>query len=223
MPRDAVDDFLKEKNKSENEPVWLYRIQTSDNPAEDLFLAEYPVDVSYFKDADTPQVYRAFPINHSGFGDNRQGTSESLTITISNVSLEVQSYLEISDGLRQMLVTVRAVFIPLITDPYAYREDEFVIDTVRADSKNATFSLATHYDVQEVETPLRRYHRNTCPFKYKQPGCWTVIGGVLTEPVGFVTGDPDSCSKTLTECDRHANKTRYGGFPSIPRKQTFLS
>lgn len=222
MPRDLDADFVTTKNAETNQPIWLYRVAITDNAAEDIFLAEYNENVSYFKDTNTVQVYTAFPMAHQGIAENIEDQVDQLQIVVANVSRAMQAYLEQNDGLRDRKVTVRQVFLENIADSDAYIEDVFYVYSVLATDTAVTFTLASRFDVFNVAIPLRQFTRNHCPWTYKEYGCWTDDGaGGWTMPTGFLTGDPDTCARNADECDRHVNTERFGGFTSVPTQSLY--
>ena len=230
MPRITSDDFTEVKNAPTNAPVWLYRVATDDDPSHDLFLAESDQDVMYFKDANTPQLYQAAPIRHSGIGENTDSEIDTLKITWGNINREAQAYVEQRDGLRGKKVTIRQIFRELLGDPAACVQDIYTVDAVRMTVEAAEFTLTTKLDVLSVMVPIRKFNRHFCAWRYKCDGCWltkyTPEGfpdGTFSEPEDFKVfgGGSDSCDKTLTDCERHNNHQRFGGFPGVPGKTVF--
>jgi len=225
MPRTITSDFEAEKNKETNKPIWLYRIETTDDRVNDLFLAEYDEDVDFYKDDSTPQTYTAFDITHQSISQSRDSEIAELVITVSNVNRSIQSYLEYHDGLRGKKVTIRQVWYDHLDDPYTYIEDEYWIDypQVKDGGRTIDFHLTGKLDILQIRLPRRLYSRNHCPWIYKGRGCWKEGTGSVDyeEPDGF-DADPsggDECDKTLTDCRRHHNSTRFGGFPSVPARR----
>lgn len=198
MPRETSSNFVAEKNAETNEPIWLYRIGVSDTPEvsgeSDLFYTNQPFPVEYFKtDAgiDTPQTYEPAPIKHSGIGANMQGTIDSVTLTLSNVTRQAEAFIEARDALRGRRVTIRQIFRDELDDPQAYVEEVYYVDSVPgSDPREAKFRLTTKMDVLNVRVPRRRYLRNYCQAIYKGAGCWLDDGdGTFSMPSGFSLGD----------------------------------
>lgn len=209
-------------NALTNRPIYLYRIQTSDNVADDVYIAQYNANVAYFKDTSTAQTYTAKPIRREGIAYNSDGEIDGLTIEIGNANREFGAVMELAsypnEGLRGFKVTVRRVDASLLADNTAYIEDIYYIDSssfVGAD--RVSLSLKSKLDVLAVEIPGRRYCRSSCPWSYKGLGCWKDDGaGTPEAPADFEETSDDTCGKTLTECERHVNRDRFGGFWSIP-------
>jgi len=184
MPR-GTDPFIAEKNLEVNAPIWLYRIDTDGNPANDLLLAEWDVDVVY--PASGGDLYQAFPVTHSGLESSSDGKVDVVEVTVANVTRYIQSYLESSDGLRNRKVVIKQVFSDLLADAAAYIEDTFYVKSVTVTDAAAVFRLSSKLDILKVRLPLRRYARNHCQWTYKGYGCWTATGsgGAYVAPSGF--------------------------------------
>lgn len=195
--REPGANFITDKNAEPNKPIRLYRINISDTPEvsgeEDLYFAEYDVDVNFFKDVNTAQTYTAFPLTYKTLDENSTGHLSGLEISIANASREIQAFLELRDGLRGRKVTIRQVFADYLADNTAYIEDIYYIDSVTANESVVQFKLTTKLDLMELQLPRRRYSRNHCQFRYKGAGCWpaTGSGGALEEPDDWLaTGAP---------------------------------
>ena len=166
-------DFILEKNKQTNEPMWLYRVSVDGIAANDLFLAEYDDDVEYFKDTNTAQTYSsAIPITHKGMDESADGKIGGITVDIANATREMQAFLELNDGLRGRKVTIRQVFQPLLADSDAYIEDVYWVDSAVAELSKISFKLTSRLDILRMTLPRRKFYRNYCPWSYKGEGCY---------------------------------------------------
>jgi len=193
MPVTLPDSFLQEKNAQINEPIYLYRVQISNNPGasgepEDLFLAEYHEDVPYFREDSgefTPQVYTRFPLTHSDITTNNEAMVDSLNVSVANVNREMQYYIEQYDGLSGRKVTIFLVFKSLLSESSAHIAHVFYVDGGTADENRITLNLTSKMDLLDVTLPRRLYMRSFCQWKlYKNTGgCWRASGEA---PAGFV-------------------------------------
>ena len=62
-----------------------------------------------------------------------------------------------------------------------------------------------------------KFLRDFCWNRYKQSGCWIKKSDcTYTQPSGFTTGSPDTCTRQLSDCKRHTNELRFNAFPGIP-------
>jgi len=191
--REPSANFLTDKNLETNKPIWLYRINITDSPASgddgDIYFAEYNEDVAYYEtnsNVVTARTYLAFPISHGGITENTENRIDTLEVSISNVSREIQAFVELYDGLRGNKVTLRRVFATHLADSSAYVEDIYYIDSVTATAKTISFRLTSRLDVLKVYIPRRRVLRNHCPWTYKGQGCWIEDdAGNFTAPTTF--------------------------------------
>lgn len=202
MPRPVDPTFKQEKSKQENRPVFLYTIENYDGVS-DLNLTGYDEDIVY--DSVT---YTRFPISHEFVGENNQGQIDQVKVRLANVSRLIQAYLEEYD-FRGKKVIIRMVWKDQLSDPDAYMDDIFYVDSYTADQNNVEFTLTTKFDVLAVDLPARRYARNHCSWKFKSAQC------------GY-TGGETTCNKTQQRCKELANYQRFGAFPSVPTRRIYV-
>lgn len=240
--RSLPTSFVQTAHAETNTPIWLYRIEapattidaatwaliqadealsalfpsvsSAGNAFPDIYMAEWDDDVTF-----DSQVYIEYPLKRTQITENMRGQIDSLRLIICNVSRGLQAFLEYYDALRAAKVTIRQVFQEDIADPTAYTETIFTVDRASVTEKEATLHLTSRMDVFNVVLPQRTYSRWTCQWGYKSTaGCWLANGSA---PADFVAGSPDTCSKTFSECSRHSNTVRFGGFPSVPSRRTY--
>jgi len=196
MPRTPSTNFTSEKNKPVNAPLFLYRIDMeTGSAANDIYLAEWDEDITYFRDVSTSQVYSAYPIQHEGISSQSGGQIDTLQVTVANVSREIVALLEGSqviggatvdnDGLRGHKVTIRQVFADQLADAAAYIEDIFYIESADYNEMTAIFYLSTRLSILDVSLPGRRCTHNHCSWKYKGFGCWSGSVAPYTKPATF--------------------------------------
>ena len=196
MARDISQEFRTEKDKQENQPICLYEI---DGVPEDFkYLAEYDADVVF-----AGHTYKKFPLKRSTITESRGGKVDTLRITISNVSREVQYYLENNDGLRGEKIRILQVWAGHLDEPTNYIEDIFYIESTVAGEHQAEFNLTSKFDVMDAVVPGRRLGRLYCQWVFKSTEC------------GYSNGETE-CDKTLTRCRVLENQERFGGFPGVP-------
>lgn len=202
MARNLDSNFITEKNKQENSPIFLYTIYDYDG-SNDLFFTNYDENVTF-----DGQEYTKFPIMHEYIEENTRGQIDTVKVTLGNVSRLIQAYLEEND-FRGVKVDITQVFADLLDDTDAYIKHTYYIDSYIADQQNVEFTLTSKFDVLEVELPARKFSRNHCGWKFKSDEC------------GY-SGDETECNKTLTRCRELSNEKRFGGFPSVPSKPIYV-
>ena len=189
--------FKNEKNKAQNQPIFLYTIYNYDGNNNNLYYAEYDSDVVY-----NGATYYKLPITHDYVGENTQGTIDAIEVTVSNVSREIQAYLELYE-FRNKKVEITIVWANQLSDAAAFLKDTYYIDSIDATEQGVQFTLTSKFDVMVMTIPNRKYSRNYCSWKFKSAQC------------GYA-GSGTSCNKTFQQCEVYSNILRYGGFPSIP-------
>ncbi len=202
MPREIDATFKQEKAKRENTPIFLYTLEKYDG-ANDLCLAGFDEDVIY-----NGITYSRFPITHEFVGENNQGQIDQVKVRLANVSRLIQLYLEQFD-FRGKKVTIRMIWLDQLSDPDAFMDDIFYIDSYTADQNNVEFTLTGKFDVLGVDLPARRYSRNYCSWKFKSAECG-YQGAELT------------CNKTKQRCKQLNNYQRFGAFPSVPARRIYV-
>lgn len=201
--REIDSTFTQEKNKKENQPIFLYTIYDYDGEGSNLYFAGCDVDITY-----DGVLYTRFPITHEHIGENTKGEIDTVKVTVSNVSRLIQAYLEAND-FRGRKVTIMQVWLNKLDDPDASITDTYYVDSYVADQNNASFTLTSKFDVLDLELPARKYSRNYCGFKFKDIEC------------GY-SGSETECNKTLQRCRELSNQLRFGGFPSVPSKRIYI-
>ncbi len=202
MPRPVDEIFKQEKSKKENSPVFLYIIENYDG-INDLYLAEHDEDVVF-----NFVTYTRFPITHEFIGENNQGQIDQVKVRLANVSRLIQSYLEQYD-FRGKKVIIRMVWKNQLSDPDAFMDDIFYIDSYVADQNTVEFTLTGKFDVLGLDVPSRRYARNYCSWKFKSIEC------------GY-SGAGTECNKTKQRCKELNNYQRFGAFPSVPVRRIYV-
>lgn len=140
MPKDLPSAFLLKKNQLEQftPSIQLWEVEVSDTLT--LYLANHPVAVRY-----QGHDYLPFPITHDEIKEEAQGRLQRLSVRVSNVTREVQYYLEHNDGLRGRSVTLILVYYDPADPEGSLALGEirqvYTIDAVQANDQVAVFVL----------------------------------------------------------------------------------
>lgn len=197
------NDFLKEKNKQVNKPIFLYTIYNYDGASNDLNLAESKESIEF--DGIT---YNAFPITHDNVSDNAQGQTPEIKVRVANVSRLIEYYLNIYD-LRDKKVLIRLVWADKLDNPDIKFDVVYYINNYTANEKAVEFTLLPKVDALGIVLPKRTYSRNYCQWRFKSDEC------------GY-SGEFTECNKTKQKCKELNNYVRFGGFPAIPSKKLYV-
>lgn len=196
-------DFLKEKNKQTNKPIFLYTIYNYDGADNNLTLAESKENIEF--DSVT---YTAFPIMHDNISDNSQGQTPEIKVKVANVSRLIEYYLNIYD-LRDKKVLIRLVWSDKLDNPDVKYDAIYYINSYTANEKVVEFTLLPKVDALGIVLPRRTYSRNYCQWRFKSTEC------------GY-SGEATECNKTKQQCKILDNYVRFGGFPAIPNKKLYV-
>jgi len=196
-------DFVLEKNKATNKPVYLYEVADIDGLGTNLCFSGYDDDISF-----NSKTYIRFPISHESTSENTSGEIDNVVIRLSNISQFIQDKLEIYN-FRGKKVVVTLVFVNLLSSELNCLEQTYYIDGYTADQDTVEFLCSSKFDLMSVEIPTRKFWRNFCTWKFKSTEC------------GY-SGDQTVCNKTFQRCKVLQNQMRFGGFPSIPSRRLYV-
>ena len=190
-------DFIIEKNKEENKPIFLYTIFDYDGNGNNLCNNSWDETLTF-----DGVVYTDAVIVHEDIGMNSEGSVDAVMLRIGNVNRVMQSYLENIDYHRKK-VSIKRIFYDKLSEALAQYQDVYFIDEYEATEQEITFTLTSAFDLMGVTLPARIMSRNFCQWKFKSAEC--AYAGAETQ-----------CNKTLARCRVLSNQLRYGGFPGIP-------
>jgi lambda family phage minor tail protein L len=190
--------FKKAKNAPTVKPIYLYSILYDETSNSYKRYTSWPGGIEF----DGIQ-YDHYPIRHGEFKEDASGKIQKSSLTISNVSREIQALIDDNDGLRNKQVTITQVWFEHIGDASAFISDSFIISDTLVTEEVATFTLASPLDVLDIRLPRRSLTRVFCRFRFKGDEC-------------AYAGAESTCNKTLQRCRELENVNRFGGFPATP-------
>lgn len=153
-------------------------------------------------------LYMAVPVDIDNIGEDNTGAEPSIALTISNVVVGLQYQVEQEQGGVGTQVVVRVVNTKNLNGE-ADIEEFFTIIGCQVTDQNIKFTLGSGYSIKS-RRPLDRYMKNNCRFAYKGCRC------------GY-NGDLPTCTHTLSDCRKHNNSERFGGFPAIDQKGIYTN
>lgn len=146
------------------------------------------------------QTWTPFPFELDEVGESSKGEITNLVVRVSNVTRILEYYLEKGNGGVGSEVIIRIVHSELLNEAALFTYSMFVIE-VKTDNKWVTFTLGSENSILR-RAPRGRMVKNFCNFRYKGQRCQ--YSGALS-----------TCDKTLTDCRKHNNSSRFGGFPGV--------
>lgn len=163
MTRTTSATFATTKNLAENQPRWLYEIETD---SATLYLTNGPGDIVY--DGTT---YRGDPVGaapggpvwNEGLGENISGHMNNVRLSVGNSDQLFQAYLESEDGLRGKGVLIRMVFADDLADGTSKLDWNFTINASAAQAPTIVFDLVWRNDPLKRLVPIGLFDRESFP------------------------------------------------------------
>jgi lambda family phage minor tail protein L len=205
MPHSVPAEYLQTKNAKVNKPIRLYTLHNYDGSGTNLCLAEYKTNIVF--DGVT---YAKFPITIGPITENARGEVDATRVLVSNVSREIQYYLE-NYELRGKKLSIYQVWADQLADTDNYKMHAYYIDRIESSAKVVAFDCLSLWDINDAQVPACLYLRGNCE--------WIKTGGYKGTQCGSVSAEA-SCDGTMANCRARNNISRYGGFPSIPSQRT---
>jgi len=175
------------------------------------------------------EVYNALPYR---IGDNVFAQEGTIEATIQ--SIEDNALIYLSNELEGNTSAGSALYIVNNEkDGESYIEDTFKIDQLEGLSESvASFNLISWLQYFKLQTPKRKYYKNTCQWTYKGeecqypgPGGLAIPGTSLTSNANPIAANNqtassasgDVCGKSIISCQIRNNQQHFGGFPATGR------
>jgi len=186
-------------------------------PLFDVTLA--PGDVHHLTPCPTPVVadgntYQSFPVTVEELRDDGKGEVATVSMTVSNIAGVLGTKIKENPGIDGQPITFKIWSVE--QGAVVYEETLEIIQVGAITAEHITLELGM-FNPFTTKLLHEKFLRDFCWNRYKGKGCWLkMANGSYVAPAGFVAGAPDSCTKKLGDCDRHANVRRFNSFPGIP-------
>lgn len=173
-------------------------------------------------------VYKAYPIQATGFELTGNGPSNRPTLTVSNLLGLVTGLAVDFNELIGAVVKRHQVYMQYLDavnfshgNPHADPTQElvslYIIEQLASLKHDiATFTLALPTETDNAFLPARMVIADTCAWIYRSAECG-YTGGAIADEQDQPTGEmsKDKCSRCLTGCKLRNNTINFGGFPSV--------
>ena len=116
--RELDTNFVAEKNKQENAIIYLYTIYDYDGVGTPLYFTDQDTNITF----DGIEYIKS-SITHEPISENSQGRVDEVNVQISNVSREIEYYLQQHSALRGKKISIKMVFADHLDDPDIKNED----------------------------------------------------------------------------------------------------
>lgn len=196
--RSLPSNIINEKNRlsTTSSFIWLTEITLLDDAGTVLKLAANQEDVIV-----GATTYTAFPFIFGPQKSNSDGQLTTVTLSVSNITREIQVYLDLLDGGIGSSVKMILVNTELLTEDYTELEMDFTITGTQSDENFAVFTLGSP-NLLRQRFPLNRYLSDSCRWVFREIECG-YSDALLT------------CGRTFDQCEERVNTPRYGGFPGL--------
>jgi lambda family phage minor tail protein L len=212
-------------------PIDMYVINASYTGTDYMYYVNNNQDVvGWVLDSDgnitsATTTYTAAPVGREDLGSNIEAQISGVNVVIPNVNRMIESIIQTKNYLRGCevyLITTFSTNLPsgsaakfIGTDPdyRANLKEKFYIDSVTSDENAVVFSGKSKFDIRKISVPGRNFSAE-CQWALKGR-----YGELECDPDNSInTASFPNCDGTLENCRERDNQSRFGGFPSIPRR-----
>lgn len=150
-------------------------------------------------------TWQSFPFSIDEISETSTNEVPSVAITLANASRAMEMYVAqydtwLKENAHQPIIgTIHVISTADLANPNAIRSISFEISSFNSTAQAMTFNL-TQKNLYMKRFPPNALTRK-CHFKFGSPECGINTGG--------------TCNKTLSDCRRHNNSFRFGGYPSV--------
>ncbi len=228
MSIDINATFSKEAVKREGIGIIdMYILNASVDGFDPLYFANWNQDILGFQmDSDgnllsATETYTGLPIERESIKSGLQGEISEVSISIPNVDRNIESYIQNYDYLRGRDIYTLTAFIKhlpsgtqakqigSIPDRFAIMKEKLYIDSTASDKEKVTFSCRPKFIIKGKTLPGRTFNRE-CGWDYASSECGITNATLLASY--------PKCDGSLDNCIERKNRSRFGGFPSIPNR-----
>lgn len=197
--------LILEKNKISTDSSFIVLLEitllNATNTVLRLAANEEDIILTSAANPSVSKTYTAFPFELDLRKENAKGQIPTVLLRVSNITREIQVYLDALDG--GIGSTVKIIVVNSDLLDIDYTELEITYDVIGAASSEewAVFTLGT-------PSPLRQRHPQ---YRYLSDSCNWVFKGVECAYSGGLT----TCGRTFAQCQDRNNTARYGGFRGL--------
>ncbi len=195
-----------QKNKVNQTDPWLFLLDivlidpNDSNNTEEFFLVQNNENITY-----NGQTYTATNFEISPTKSCSEGEILVVKLSVSNVTMALQSYLEAYNGGMESTIKLTVVNNAYLGEDYTELEMDFIVLSCSADDTYIVFSLGAPNPLL-AKFPQLRYLALHCSWAFRSVEC----------EYGEGSGETDTtCERTLEACQAKNNTLRFGGCPGM--------
>lgn len=198
MPKNLPAPLVVEKNKLNSDNTWLVLLHVTLTDLTEFFFVNNNEDITF-----AGQVYTAIPFQLDITKFESQGRIPTVTLSISNVTRIMQSYLEALNGAVGSSVTITIVNTGHLEEDYTELQLDYTIIATKSNASWVVFSLGAPNPMRQ-RFPLHQFLAQHCMWVNYYKGAECAYAGALP-----------TCNGSLDDCKAHSNEHRFGGFPGL--------
>lgn len=215
-----LTDLHRSQLEAELPFIWLYELQTKDDPPQRYRLTNFTDSVQFGQNsAGEPLIYTPAPIVHGTVEATSDGSLPTLDIQIANTGPMFASTIDAADGYVDCPVRILLVSSLELSNPDAAIIEEGVVQSVAIKRGGIVFKVSA-FNLYQQQFPPFIYSRRRCRWMFGSAEC----GYNASHPLASYV----DCNQTVEDCDlRGADEeengltrlhpARFGGWPGIPR------
>lgn len=196
-------------HRSFNNPsVWipLFDIQLAEDNVQHLTPSLQAITADGFE-------YQPFPVTIDEFSDDGKGSVNTVAMTVSNITGTLSTAIKQNPDVDGQPITFKVWSVE--KQAVVWEETQEILKVGPLTDTTITFELGM-FNPFLARLLSEKFLRDFCWNRYKGRGCWFKTSTGFSSPPGFTVGSPDSCTRKLSDCDRHTNTLRFNSFPGIP-------
>lgn len=206
--------------EAENPFVWLYEMQTKEDPPRRYRVTNALSTVLFGENSDGDRLaYEPVPVVHGQVEENSEGSLPSISITFANTGPIFARSFDDADGFVGQPFSITLVSTLELGNPGAAVTESGEVISASISSESVTIQVSA-FNLYRQEFPPFIHTRLSCRHRFGSAAC----GYLITAPgAGFT-----ECPKTFPACEARGDDEvarglprlhprRFGGFPGIPR------
>tara|TARA_R110000782_G_scaffold259110_2_gene349331 strand:+ start:44183 stop:44854 length:672 start_codon:yes stop_codon:yes gene_type:complete len=216
----AQADTHRSQLESEYPWVWLYELQTTDDPPQRYRLTNFTKTINHgMSNAGVPLSYSPAPIIHSSIEEGADGSLPTMTFTVGHAGPIVANTVDAANGFVDQPMRVKLVSLLDLDNPEPAMEQGGEVVSMSITSSGLAFKISA-FNLYQLQFPPFIHSRRRCRWIYGSSEC-----GMNIKAAGVAYS---TCSKTLTDCELRGDDevlrslprrhpARFGASPGIPR------
>tara|TARA_R110000737_G_C14593127_1_gene487893 strand:- start:513 stop:1187 length:675 start_codon:yes stop_codon:yes gene_type:complete len=219
----TLTDAHRNQLESELPFIWLYELQTPDDPPQRYRVTNFTQRVYFGEDSSGNRLrYDPIPVVHGAVEENTEGALPSISITLGNVGSIMASTFDGADGFVGMPFRISLVSSLELDNPAAAIINDGSVVSCSISSEVITLSVSA-FELYQQEAPAFLFSRRRCRFAYGTGSCgFDLAAAGIPTALLACNGTIEACTERgddeVSRSRPRLHPLRFGGFPGIPRQ-----